>query len=672
MARRPTSSDGTSIVDSDARDERDEDAPLGNAASPRRWSKAEVDDPTIFKPLCDYADILLANNDRFHSKNRARERIYEGIELLQNRAAIAGLEAAGIGIAKLNASKSIIDTFTSRLAKDRPMPSFNVDDGAWRMKRRAQKFRQFVVGEMLETEFDDLSREALLDGGILGNGFTRIDSDENVFAETIPVNEILFDSRECRYGKPQQAVRISRVARDYLAELYPTKKDEIRRAPAAVKRRDDDDEQIGDLEDYVDVYEGWDLPCRKDSDDGRHGVVLRTGTLAFEQWHEPRFPWSHFRLFSPRPGRGMYGKGFIDQLASLQHRVNCIVRDLQLNLAATGRGHFLVNENNDIPIEMLSGWMPFKLKYKGGQPPTYQAPTPFNQAQLNALEFFIQKMYDLTGVSMAAATSKSSLGAGASGIALDTQYDIDSDRFRMPQSNYARYRLNAAQCYIDAAARVARRRKEGEGKKRSFVAVSWKSRDAIERLDYDKVTLEEGSYSMRIEAVNFLPDTRAGKLAVVEQLARAGVIEQWLVPTLFDEPDLVQANGILLAAFKNAMRKMDELADEDLPLPMPEPENDLKLELKLATAYYNRVQEEKAPLEVQDRYKQYIDFTKELIKQEASAQLPPGSVGPGAAMPLPGQLGQGPMAPAEGPLPGGVPPVPPGPVPAPAMIGAMS
>lgn len=671
MARRLVSSDGTRIVDTDVRNEREEEAPLGNEASPRRWSKAAVDTETVHKPLCDYADILLANNERFHAKNRARERIYEGIELLQNRAAVAGLEAAGIGIAKLNASKSIIDTFTSRLSKDRPMPSFNVDDGAWRMKRRAQKFRQFVVGEMLETEFDDLSREALLDGGILGNGFTRIDSDDNVFAETIPVNEILFDSRECRYGKPQQAIRISRVARDYLAELYPTKRDLIRTAPAAVKRRDDDDEMIGDLDDYVDVYEGWDLPGRKDSDDGRHGVVMKNGTLVFERWHEPRFPWSHFRLFSPRPGHGMYGKGFIDQLASLQHRVNCIVRDLQLNLAATGRGHFLVNENNDIPIEMLSGWLPFKLKYKGGQPPTYQAPTPFNQAQLNALEFFIQKMYDLTGVSMAAATSKSSLGPGASGIALDTQYDIDSDRFRMPQANYARYRLNAAQCYIDAAARVARRRKENEGKKRSFVAVSWKSRDAIERLDYDKVTLEDGTYSMRIEAVNFLPDTRAGKLAVVEQLARAGVIEQWLVPTLFDEPDLVQANGILLAAFKNAMRKMDDLMDEDVPMPMPEPENDLKLELKLATAYYNRVQEEKAPLEVQDRFKQYIDFVKELIKQEAQAQLPDGSVAPGAPMPLPGQLGQQPpMAPAEGPLPGGVPPVPAGPVPAPMMIGA--
>lgn len=657
MARRLVKTDGkTDII-------RDTSDPVFDPNTDRSWSHHPVDADNIHEQLCEYADALQRMADSDHSKNRARERIYEGHELLNNRAAIVSLEASGIGIAKLNASKSIIDTFVSRLTKDRPMPNFNVDDGDWGLKRKAKKYRQFIVGQMLETEFDDLSREALLDGGVLGNGYTRIDSDDDVFAERVPVNEILYDKRECRYGRPKQAVRVYRIAKDMLAELYPAFKNEIYRAQPSTRRKDDDFDMLSDLADYTDVFEGWDLPSTKTSTDGRHGLAIDTVTLVFERWHEPRFPWAHLRLFKPRTG--LMGFGFIDQLASLQHRVNCIVRDLQLNIAATGRGHFLVNENNDIPTELLTGWQPFKLKYKGGQPPQYVAPTSFNPAQLQALEFFIGKMYDLSGVSQASATSKSQLGPGASGTALDTQYDIDSDRFRMPQSNYARYRLDAAQRYIDAAARAARRRKAGEGKKKSYVAVSWKTRDAIERLEYNKVELEEGQYCLQIEAVNFLPDTRAGKLAAVEQLAKAGVIEQWLVPTLFDEPDLIQANGILLAAFKNAMRKMDELADPELPMPIPEHMNDLQLELKLVVAYYNRVQEEKAPLEVQDRYYQYEAFVKELIKlKNSEAAMPVGSVGPdGPMMPE--------MAPAEGPMPGGIPQMPVGPVPAPTMIGAV-
>jgi hypothetical protein len=655
VARRRVTDDGkTEIIRDNSGDAVDQNAD-------RRWSRAKVD-ADVHTSMVGYAQLLLQKSESDHSKNRARERIYEGHELLNQRAAIVSLEAAGVGIAKLNASKSIVDTFVSRLTKDRPMPNFDTTDGDWALKRKAKKYRQFIVGEMLKTEFDDLSRDAVLDGAVLGNGFTRIDSDDDVFAERIPVNEILYDKRECRYGKPQQAFRTYRIAKDYLAELYPKHKGAILRAPASSRRKDDDGDMMADLDDYVDLWEAWQLPATKDSGDGRHALCFDGGTLVFEEWHEPRFPWAHLRLFKPRTG--LLGFGFIDQLASLQHRVNCIVRDLQLNIAATGRGFFAVNEANDIPTELLTGWQPFKLKFKGSQPPTWNAPQPFHQAQLSALEFFINKMYDLSGVSQANASSKSALGPGASGIALDTQYDIDSDRFRMPQSNYARYRLDAAQLYIDAAARVARRRESAKGEKRSYVQVSWKDRDAIEKLEYSKVELKEGQYCLKIEAVNFLPDTRAGKLAVVEQLAKAGVIEQWLVPTLFDEPDLVQANGIILAAFKNAMRKMDELADETLEMPIPEHMNDLDLELKLVTAYYNRAQDEKAPLAVQDRYYQYEALVRELIKvKQSTAALPDGSVAPaGPMMPE--------LAPAEGPLPGGVPPMPQGPVPAPAMIGA--
>jgi hypothetical protein len=165
---------------------------------------------------------------------------------------------------------------------------------------------------------------------------------------------------------------------------------------------------------------------------------------------------------------------------------------------------------------------------------------------------------------------------------------------------------------------------------------------------------------MKIEAVNFLPDTRAGKLAVVEQLARAGVIPQWIVPTLFDEPDVAQANNLVLAAFHNCMRKMDDLVDLDLPMPLPEPYNDLELELKISTAFYNWVQSERASMEIQDRYRQYVDRVEDLLEQKRKKAMLEGTVAPGAA----------PMAPAEGPLPGGMPAMPAGPVPAPMQIGA--
>lgn len=631
-----------------------------------RWSALRVGVP-VHDLVVSYGQALLQAESSFHAKNLARERIYRGVTLMSHRDALASLERVGRGIARLNAIKAICDTFSSRLSKDRPMPGVVVDGQDWKLKRRAQKYREFIVGQMRDTEFDGLSVRALQDGTKLGTGFTRVDdSDGAVIAERIPVNDLLFDRRECKYGKPRQAIRIQRVAKDYLEELFPKYKEQIRQAPPSVRRKDDTDldgdgPRAGDLDLYVDTWEAWCPPTVADSEAGRHALCIEGATLAHEVWYEPRFPWATFQLTNP--DWGMYPEGFVDGLAELQHRVNCIVRDIQLNLAATGRGHFLVNEANDIPTEMLSAFQPFKIKFKGATPPTWNAAAPFNPAQMSALDKFLDWMFNLSGVSKANAESRSSLGAGASGVALDTQYDIDSDRFRIPQGNYARYRMAGAQCYLDASARVARRRQEGKGAKRSWVATTWKSADSIQQLDYDKVVLKEGSYRLRMEPIGFIPDTRAGKLAVVEQLAKAGVIPQFLVPMLFDEPDLQEASRIILAPIKNCLRKMDLLCDEDEPLPLPEQYNDLKVELKIAEAYYNWVQCENAPEEVQDRFRQYIDLVADALAGKAEA----------APMPMPG-MGAMPMdpgmAPPMPPLPGGVPPMPQGPIPAPTPIGA--
>ena len=623
--------------------------------SDAHWHRLSVGAP-VHDHVVAFGQQLLKNESSFHSKNLARERIYRGVDLMNQRMAIAALEGSGRGIARLNAIKAICDTFSSRLAKDRPMPGFAVDDSDWDTKRKSKKYRQFLVGQMLETEFDDLDRRALQDGTKLGVGFTRIDDNlEALFAERIPVNDLLFDRRECKYGKPRTPVRIQRVARDCLTELFPKHRDAIDRAAPSLKRKDDSDidgdgPRAGDLEDYVDTWEAWRLPTSPETDDGRHVLCIDGATLVTERWWEPRFPWAMYQLNDP--DWGIYGEGFVDLLVMLQHRVNCIVRDIQLNLTATGRGFFMVSEANDIPTEMLTAFSPFKLKFKGAQPPVWNAPAPYNNAQMSALDKFIGWMYDLSGVSRAAAESKSALGPGASGVALDTQYDIDSDRFRIAQANRARYRLHAAQCYLDAAARVSRRRSEGKGAKRSWVAVSWKGRDAIQKLDYDKVTLKEGTYRLRMEPIGFLPDTRAGKLSVVEQLAKAGVIPQWMVPMLFDEPDLVEANKILLAPLKNCLRKMDELVDEDLPQPQPEMYNDLEIELEVSKGFYNWVQAEKAPPAIQDRFRQYCDDVVDLLKKKTADEAPAA------------------MAPAQMPMPGGVPMMPQGPVPAPEMIGA--
>lgn len=582
------------------------------------WYRAKVGEP-VHDKVVTYGTALRGLYSSAHARDRVHERIYDGAELRRFANAIQALQSRGFSAARLNASKAVVNTVVSRLSKNRPMPSFVVDDADWSLKRKAKQYRKFILGEMMQTDFDARSKEALLDGAIVGAGLTRIDDTgdgEKVFAERVLCEEWLYDPRECRYGKPQQAILIRRYARAHLADLFPEHAARIYNAPPSQLRPqenlDDDLTSAQDLDDYVDAFEAWHLPRR---DDGRRVLCIDGATLISEQWHEERFPVATFRYQKPR--RGVWGRGLIHELKDLQHRINCIVRDMQMNLQATGRGAYVMSEADAIPAELLTGLQPFTIKYKGNRPPVWTAPTPINPAQLEMLQFFMQQMFEISGVSQAAAASRSSLGAGASGVALDTQYDIESERFAMQEAQYAEYRLDAAQLYIDASKRVARKRAEGKDEKRKPYVSGWLGRDAIEKLEHDKVSLESDDYRLQLEAVNFIPDTRAGKLSAVGQLAQAGVIPQWLSAALFDEPDLQRGAKITLAAFHNCERKMETCADPDKPMPAPAPYNDLQLELTMCTAYLNNAEAENAPAEVIERYLQYLSLVEDLIAKKA-------------------------------------------------------
>lgn len=593
------------------------------------WHRAELGDGAkVHDKVVTYGKGLRDLYASAHKIDRVHERLYEGSDLRRNQSALQALQQRGFAAARLNVSKSVVNTVVSRLSKGRPMPSFKVDDADWSLKRKSKQYRKFILGEMMATDFDARSKEALLDGAIIGSGITYIDDSgdgEKVFAERMLREELLYDPRECKYGKPPNAIRVYRIARDHLMELYPDHARAIIAAsPAQSGIRDevDDDTKVTDLDDYVDVWRAIHLP--RGDDDGRDALCIDGATLKYEKWEEPRFPWAIFRYAKPR--RGVWAKGLIYELKDLQHRINSIVRDMQMNLAATGRGHYAMQEGSALPPEMLTGSAPFVLKFKGNTAPVFTAPTPINPAQLQMLQFFMQQAFELPGVSQAAASSKSSLGAGASGVALDTQYDIESERFAMEEGQYAEYRLEAAQLYIDASKRVARKRAASVGEKRPKYVSGWLGRDAIEKLEHDKVSLNTDEYKLQLEAVNFIPDTKAGKLSAVGQLAQSGVIPQWLTAALFDEPDLARANRITLAAFWNCERKMEILADPDAEMPAPAAYNDLELELKMTVAYLNNAEAEHAPGEVVERYLAYMRDVENLItkgKQGEAMNAPP-------------------------------------------------
>lgn len=640
-------------------------------ATSRWWTRDPAGEgappPAVHGAVVGYVQRLQRAWSRHAIFDQLHERLYSNQTLRSYHRALAVLESAGYSLGRLLVTTSIVDTFVSRFSKRRPRPMLVVDEAEWLLKQQALDFRRFLDGKLREAGFEELRPECIADACRVGSGIVYVDDGpDDVVYERVKRRELFVDPFEARAGAKaiRQLHRVRRMAREVLCEQYPKLARQIMDAPPSKMLPGETGAEewttpagFYDKADVIDVHESWHLPSAPDAGDGRRARCLEGATLCFEEWTCPRFPFAILRRHL-RP-QGFWGQGDVERLAPLQHDINLIARDLQQNIEVGGKLYLLTGGAADQqPTEKLIGVKP--LRVRGALPNQIQfiAPTAIAPVHQQILDSRIEYAYRFAGVADWSATARSPLGAGASGVAIDTMEDLQSDRHAAFELRLSAWSCDVAQLTLDAAARVAERLK---GEKRKYEAV-WMEAGTLERLAYDKVKLDEGKYRVEIEATSYLPTTRAGKLAALKELVANGYVPQWAAAASFEEPDIAHVNRIVLAKYHNAERMMQALGRPDKfpEPPVPEPYHDLDLLLAFAVAYYNRAQADRAPNDVQLRYAAFIDLVNDRKAEGASpggAEIgtPAGLTPPGASA-MPGMTPPGAGLPPDQ-VPGGAPPM---------------
>lgn len=642
-----------------------------------RWWKADIAEEgttAVHDRLVPYVQRLRAAWTRMEIFERAMDRMYENRSLKSNRGALAVLEQVGFNAARLMVTTSIVDTFTARLSRRRPMPMFVVDEGEWSLKQQAIEMRAFVHGKMREHEVDEKSDEGGNDACVRGNGIVYVgDAEDDVVVERVHRRELLVDPHEAKGGPNavRQMHRVRRMAREVLVAEYPDMADKIGHAPASRIRPGESGAEdwaspagFYDESDVIDVYESWHLPSCDDYDedetDGRWARCIEGATLEFCTWTEQRFPFAILRRHLRKDS--FWGQGDVERLAPLQHSINKMAADIQENIETAGKLYLFTSGSADnIPTEKFTGVRSMRVKGAAPGQVQFHAPTAISPAHQSILDSRIEYAYRFSGAADWAATARSPLGEGASGVALDTMEDLLSDRHASFEMRYSAWRCMIAQLIIDAAKRIAKRMKAGkdegeaaadgdERKKPNKYTATWMNAGTLRRIAWDDAEMEDGSYRLEIEGTSYLPTTRGGKLAALTELVKNGIVPQWAAAGAFEEPDIAHTNRIVLAKYHNAERIMQILGDPTKEAPTPLPYHDLDLLLAFGVAYYNRAECDRAPEEVLARYGAFIDLVIEEKKK-------PGAATGGAEIPNPaGML----APPGPGGAPGGGPPMPAG------------
>ena len=625
--------------------------PEAEPSNQRWWKSRGGRDATM--ALWAWTDERRSYLRGYNSLDLIHEAIYEGRPVGRriSYAASEFLRAQKSASSYLNVLQSMVDTVVARQSKRRPMSAISCDDAEYSEKLYARRATRVVRRKMGTPLVERVRPMMIRDGIVRGDGFVKMFRDGgDVSLERVPRCELVFDDGECtgQGSWPRSLSQVKRMDRDTLSAMFPKAKDRIKRVSPA--SRDvwspfDYDSPID--ADLVEVCEGWHLPSVPGAKDGRHAIVIRDGgePLQWREWCRPRYPFARIQ-WTPSM-RGFIGIGLVQQLAGSQHKVNELWADHQDALYWGSALKIFQPRQANVDKNHMRARHPAIIE-TDGPAPTFIAPDPASRQAMDSLRWLIQEMYEISGISQSSASSRSPMGPNASGKAIETVYDIESDRFAQFELQIAMAAVDMTMCILDEAKDMAEQDDDSD-----VELAPW-----ISEIDWKRFNFDGGGYHLVPEPVGFLPETRGGKLEALNDLAKIpGLLTDPLqMASLFEEPDIARANRHILGPFRMLERVMEMLGDESVPIeecvPTPYMLVVPGLAKRMAEGEMGNAFSEGAEDGLLGRYRWFLQMLEGIEVPPAPAAQPP--MPDAGAMPQPDAMGMGmPPAMPAGPAIGG-------------------
>lgn len=655
----------------------DDDQPMQMQA----WWECE-DNAMCAEACWTWVDRLRVQHTADAMMDLVHEAIYRGRPIGANMASVGRqylLLRSGV-LLNLNIIMSMVDTATARLTKRRPMPMISADDANYSQRRFAKKCSRVLRRKIGGTNVSKMSPDVIRDMCIRGDGVIKAEQqDGDIQYKRIPIYELVVDPFEAEHGGPRVIAHVRPEPRATMRALYPEFADEINDAPVYSRQEPWANwaYQQQTVSDYIEVRELWHLPSGGDADDGCHVVSIKGKVICRREWELPKFPIVQFHW--SKGLRTFRGSGLVEQLSGIQEQINDILKDAREGLKHGSQLTIFTQRGANVNKHHLRKRHPAVVEYDGVEP-HYVAPNPVSEQAIRILLMLIEQAYQITGISQMAAQSKNTLGANASGKAIDTMDDLQSDRFAHVESNWQQGRVELGEITTYLAKDLYEQvygDDEDDGDSYDEAPEAPDKDDLatwIAGTDWSKLDLECGDYHVILEPVNYLADSREGRLSQVAELGENGMIPDPAIQAdLFDEPDLQAANRIILGPKHKLDMIMEGLSDPAVPMVdlYPDQYTNLALGVLMAKGELNEAEasrkfdrEDPELDEVCERFRQWIEYAKgEITKSKPADQSvsPAGmmaaNMGPAPnAMTLQPGLGAAP-APAPGPA-GPMPPMP--------------
>ena len=251
-----------------------------------------------------------------------------------------------------------------------------------------------------------------------------------------------------------------------------------------------------------------------------------------------------------------------------------------------------------------------------GEEPKWVAFQSVHPELFQHLERLYSKAYEIAGVSQLSANAQKPAGLD-SGKALREFNDIESERFVLVGQAWEQFHLDAATHMIELAKEIF----DETGK----FSVNFPGKKFVEKIDWAEINLGDDEYVMKMFPTSMLSTTPSGKLADVQELMQAGLIDQPNGLRLLDFPDLESYTSLANAAIDDIEATIEAIVDRGEYNP-PEPEQNLDLGIKMMLSSYLKAKNDKVDPDYLEMMRTWMSEARAWIQQASAPPMgPPGA-----------------------------------------------
>lgn len=429
----------------------------------------------------------------------------------------------------INVIKSIIDTAASKIATQKVRPYFTPVNGLYKTRQTVRAIQEYFDNIYEQCNIHAIMSEAFRDGCINGKGYVWINPITYEISVLKP-HTVAFLESEVKYGAPKRMLVKYIDFPTYKLSDYGVEKPRIKSTQCTLWH-------------YIDAV------------DHVQEIFVDGKSVKSTSYKPDILP--VIELFYTKPVFGTHTTSLVQELDGIQTQIDIISAKISAATQLNACNTTYVMEGSNLAAKDIDNRVGkvFSVKMPPGinTPPVVNVPPPlFDSQWFTLLEMYIQKAYDVTGISQLSAQSKKPVGAD-SGVALQTLEDVEGDRLEIAMSNYIQSYTDLAKVIIE----VLPENKSVLPESLNNSSLKWKD-----------VKEQSNLFKIQYSTATAFSKNPAEKVKQIMGMYQAGLISQAQIAEYMDMPDLRTVYDKASASqdgVEQCIQRAIEYEDYDIP-----------------------------------------------------------------------------------------------------------